>query len=118
MNQSKPLHAGFLSDMTGDYNISKAINESIQTSPCRFPERPDVTFAIEWALKPDYLCLHAGFLSDMTGDYNISFYVAGTFLGLGGLICFPLRRIARWERSRDSADVEGNYTLQLTDKSN
>ncbi|XP_076457514.1 monocarboxylate transporter 5-like [Babylonia areolata] len=42
----------------------------------------------------------AGMLSDLTGDYNISFYVAGMFLALSGVICIPLRRIARWETAR------------------
>jgi hypothetical protein len=39
----------------------------------------------------------------MTGDQSISFYVAGSFMALSGIICFPLRRIARWEAKREQA---------------
>lgn len=37
----------------------------------------------------------AGALSDRTGDYVITFYFGGITLGLAGLICFPLRWVAR-----------------------
>ncbi|XP_060077419.1 monocarboxylate transporter 12-like [Ylistrum balloti] len=44
----------------------------------------------------------AGALSDMSGNYNMSFYFGGITLGLGGFICIPLRRIAKWERSHNN----------------
>lgn len=49
----------------------------------------------------------AGSLADMTGDYDITFYLSGVTLALAGLICIPLRRIAKWEqgRSTQSDDV-------------
>lgn len=42
-----------------------------------------------------------GTLADISGDYSITFYMAGASLALAGIICFPLRRISRWEKSRD-----------------
>ncbi|XP_033759184.1 monocarboxylate transporter 12-like [Pecten maximus] len=42
----------------------------------------------------------AGALADETGDYNITFYLSGVTLSLAGLICFPLRRISKWENSK------------------
>ncbi|XP_060067053.1 monocarboxylate transporter 13-like [Ylistrum balloti] len=42
----------------------------------------------------------AGALSDISGNYNITFYFGGVTLGLGGLICLPLRRISDLEKSR------------------
>ncbi|KAL8616130.1 hypothetical protein ACOMHN_066617 [Nucella lapillus] len=53
----------------------------------------------------------AGMLSDLTGDYNISFYTAGTFIALSGLICLPLRRIALWEKER-RARLTGLHDLE------
>jgi len=41
----------------------------------------------------------AGAISDMTGAYTYSFYMAGGALFFGGVICLPLRRVARWEAS-------------------
>jgi hypothetical protein len=40
-------------------------------------------------------------LADKSGDYSITFYMAGASLALAGIICFPLRRISRWEKSKD-----------------
>ncbi|XP_069115634.1 monocarboxylate transporter 9-like [Argopecten irradians] len=48
----------------------------------------------------------AGALADETGDYNITFYLSGVTLSLAGLICFPLRRIAKWENSKISENNE------------
>ena len=42
-----------------------------------------------------------GSLYDWTGNYNLSFYVAGSTIAWAGLICFPLRRIARWQNKRE-----------------
>ncbi|XP_060073577.1 monocarboxylate transporter 12-B-like [Ylistrum balloti] len=44
----------------------------------------------------------AGALADVTGDYNITFYLSGVTLSLAGLICFPLRRIAKWEKGQNA----------------
>ncbi|CAH1795978.1 unnamed protein product [Owenia fusiformis] len=43
----------------------------------------------------------AGFLFDVTGNYTISFYVAGSTVALAGVICIPLRRIAKWQDRRE-----------------
>ncbi|OWF36096.1 monocarboxylate transporter 12-like [Mizuhopecten yessoensis] len=48
----------------------------------------------------------AGALADETGDYNITFYLSGVTLGLAGLICFPLRRISKWEQGKNSQGDE------------
>ncbi|XP_069107004.1 monocarboxylate transporter 12-like [Argopecten irradians] len=42
----------------------------------------------------------AGALSDITESYDAAFYFAGGTIGLAGLMCFPLRCIARWEHNR------------------
>ncbi|XP_060077417.1 monocarboxylate transporter 12-like [Ylistrum balloti] len=42
----------------------------------------------------------AGALSDMSGNYNMAFYFGGISLGIGGLLCLPLRRISVWEKGR------------------
>ncbi|XP_012944665.1 monocarboxylate transporter 4 [Aplysia californica] len=39
----------------------------------------------------------AGALSDATGSDDWAFYLAGMTLTLSGIICLPLRRVARWE---------------------
>ena len=41
-----------------------------------------------------------GALADVTGNYQASFYYAGAALFLSGAICFPLRRISKWESQR------------------
>ncbi|XP_021375175.1 monocarboxylate transporter 12-like [Mizuhopecten yessoensis] len=59
----------------------------------------------------------AGALSDLTENYNSAFYFAGGTIGLAGLLCFPLRRIARWERNRntDSNDSKAaDVTVTMT----
>ena len=45
----------------------------------------------------------SGMLFDATGTYHSSFYFAGVTLGLAGVICLPLRRIARWQKRRKVA---------------
>ena len=42
----------------------------------------------------------AGALSDVTGNYEGAFYLAGAAICLSGIICFPLRRISKWENRR------------------
>ena len=37
-----------------------------------------------------------GWMYDVTGSFNVSFYVAGTTIALAGVICLPLRRVAKW----------------------
>ncbi|KAL3886823.1 hypothetical protein ACJMK2_026788 [Sinanodonta woodiana] len=54
----------------------------------------------------------AGVLSDYTGNYKASFYVAGASIALAGLICFPLRRIARWEKNRNEQRSESVIVQQ------
>ncbi|XP_033726566.1 LOW QUALITY PROTEIN: monocarboxylate transporter 12-B-like [Pecten maximus] len=48
----------------------------------------------------------AGALSDLTESYDAAFYFAGGTIGLAGLMCFPLRYIARWEHDRSPQDDE------------
>ncbi|XP_074652406.1 monocarboxylate transporter 12-like [Tubulanus polymorphus] len=48
----------------------------------------------------------AGSLFDATGNYDYSFYMAGGVLVVAGVICFPLRRIARWEARRQEIREE------------
>ena len=45
-----------------------------------------------------------GALSDITGNYRGAFYLAGAAICLSGLICVPLRRIAKWETRKLEGD--------------
>ena len=56
-----------------------------------------------WLNKLDLMCANTftGSLYDWSGNYNLSFYAAGSTIALSGLICFPLRRIARWQHKRE-----------------
>ncbi|XP_069134215.1 monocarboxylate transporter 12-like [Argopecten irradians] len=54
----------------------------------------------------------AGILSDISGHYNLAFYFGGITLGLGGLICLPLRYIATWENRR-TANTNLSITLNV-----
>ncbi|XP_062570436.1 monocarboxylate transporter 12-like [Saccostrea cucullata] len=47
----------------------------------------------------------AGSLSDETGTYNITFYLAGVTMFLAGVICVPLRRVAKWEGLQTETEV-------------
>ena len=47
-----------------------------------------------------------GLLYDWTGNYNISFYSAGAALALAGVICLPLRRVARWQKQKELEAAE------------
>ncbi|XP_033728183.1 monocarboxylate transporter 12-like [Pecten maximus] len=42
----------------------------------------------------------AGYLSDMTGDFSVVFYLSGTTITLGGVLCLPLRKILKWEQQK------------------
>ncbi|KAK3601160.1 hypothetical protein CHS0354_019159 [Potamilus streckersoni] len=53
-----------------------------------------------------------GVLSDHTGNYRASFYIAGASIALAGLICFPLRRIARWEKNRNEQGSESVHVQE------
>lgn len=41
-----------------------------------------------------------GILYDCTQNYDISFIVSGSFLVLSALMCYPVDKISRWEKSR------------------
>ncbi|KAG6446020.1 hypothetical protein O3G_MSEX004225 [Manduca sexta] len=43
----------------------------------------------------------AGMLYDRTKSYDISFYVSGGFLLFSAVMCYPVDRISRWEKSRN-----------------
>lgn len=60
----------------------------------------------------------AGALYDITQSYNSSFYVAGISLTMAGVICLPLRRIARWQSKREQqqsrlADID-NFNQEVS----
>ena len=42
----------------------------------------------------------AGFIADATQSYDVAFYVSGASIAVAGIICFPLRRLARWRAER------------------
>lgn len=48
----------------------------------------------------------SGMLYDYTNSYDISFIVSGSFFLLSAVICYPVDRISRWEKSR--AKLNGN----------
>jgi len=43
----------------------------------------------------------AGAIVDSTGSFFLPFLVAGGLIASGGLLCLPVRRIARWEQKRN-----------------
>lgn len=43
----------------------------------------------------------SGALYESTGDFTTSFIFSGILIALGGIICLPVRRIARWEKERE-----------------
>ena len=59
------------------------------------------------------LLLFLGTIFDATGSYAVSFVIAGSFITFSGVICLPLRRIARWENSK-SADYDLNAAMYKT----
>ena len=44
--------------------------------------------------------LFIGTIADRTGDYRGSFFLAGSVMRIAGAMCFPLRRILKWENRR------------------
>lgn len=46
-------------------------------------------------------------LYDATASYAISFYVSGGFILLSAVICYPIKRINRWEKERASGIEKG-----------
>ncbi|XP_069103505.1 monocarboxylate transporter 12-like isoform X2 [Argopecten irradians] len=61
----------------------------------------------------------AGALSDRTGDYVITFYFGGITLGLAGLICFPLRWVARRQKSTEVNESRRYmYSIPMGESSN
>ena len=42
-----------------------------------------------------------GALLDWTGSFVAPFLVAGSLMTVGGLVCLPVRKIARWEHARN-----------------
>ena len=49
----------------------------------------------------DFSFFISGALYDVTQSYNYSFYIAGISLTMAGVICLPLRRIARWQSNKE-----------------
>jgi len=45
--------------------------------------------------------LYAGAILDKTGSFVVPFLVAGILIAVGGFLCLPVRRIARWEQKRN-----------------
>ena len=47
-----------------------------------------------------------GALYDWSGSYSISFFTSGGLIAVAGLICLPVRIVARWEKRRmEGGDV-------------
>ena len=46
----------------------------------------------------------AGSIFDATGSYTVPFIISGCFIGVAGLICLPVRRIARWESGKSGGN--------------
>jgi len=44
--------------------------------------------------------MSVGAILDKTGSYVYPFLVSGTSITLAGIVCLPVRRIARWEAQR------------------
>jgi len=43
------------------------------------------------------VCGCTGALLEATDSYVVPFVVSGTLIALGGIVCLPARRVARWE---------------------
>ncbi|XP_025412667.1 monocarboxylate transporter 12-B-like isoform X2 [Sipha flava] len=41
-----------------------------------------------------------GLFKDLTGNYNMSFYLSGVILVTSAVICYPLRRVKKWEEDK------------------
>ncbi|VVC24375.1 Major facilitator superfamily,Major facilitator superfamily domain [Cinara cedri] len=48
-----------------------------------------------------------GMFKDWTGTYDVSFYLSGVLLITSAVICYPLRRVKKWEDGRKSARCNG-----------
>ncbi|ESN92202.1 hypothetical protein HELRODRAFT_194347 [Helobdella robusta] len=48
----------------------------------------------------------SGALYNSTGSYTASFVVCGILISLGGVICIPVRRIAKWENPKNEPKLE------------
>ena len=58
-----------------------------------------------------------GFLYDITGTYNLSFYIAGTFIMMAGVINLPLRQLKKClgqniekTQSNSQSDIESSVS--------
>jgi len=58
------------------------------------------------------LRLFVGAIQEATNSYVVPFLVSGSLIALGGIICLPVRRVARWEMERDKRKEmsKGNYS--------
>lgn len=52
----------------------------------------------------------SGVIYDSTGSYTASFVVAGIFMIMAGVVCLPIRRIARWEDARVAKKKAGGVS--------
>ena len=52
------------------------------------------------------LCI--GAILDATGSYVYPFLVSGISMALAGVVCLPIRRIARWEQQRAARKVQSS----------
>jgi predicted membrane channel-forming protein YqfA (hemolysin III family) len=48
-----------------------------------------------------WFVLSLGFLFEGTGSYTIPFLVAGGFLVISGVMCYPLNIVKNWEDQRN-----------------
>ena len=56
------------------------------------------------------LCPSTGAIQEATDSYVGPFLVSGTLIALGGIICLPVRRVARWEMERDKRNAASKAT--------
>lgn len=50
----------------------------------------------------------SGAILDRTGSYIYPFLVSGSSITLAGIVCLPVRRIARWENERAARKAKRN----------
>lgn len=55
-----------------------------------------------------------GFLIETTGNFDLSFYVAGGFIALSAIICYPLPCLDRWEKGRMSTRAINSEAAEIT----
>ena len=73
--------------------------------------------------KLSFCLILTGALSDITGNYRGAFYLAGAAICLSGTICFPLRRISKWENRRNNSGpnaiaLSSDLVLYVSSKQN